>query len=81
MIPLSEPECSYGYPWSQLEREFDAEVVDHLRKWLRGQTMSVCDGRQYNHDTGEYEATGHAHGGVVYRWDVERFLEGFPVID
>lgn len=81
MNPLSEPECSYGYPWTQLEREVDAETVERLSDWMSGQTMAICDGRRYNDDSREYEPTGHAHGLVVYRWDVERFLAGLPVVD
>lgn len=79
--PLSEPECSYGYPASQLERELDADTFERLGRWLRGQTMMLCDGARYDHDSGKYVDTGHFHGAVVYSWDVDRFFAGLPVID
>lgn len=80
-MSLNAPECSYGYPASQLERELDADTFKRLGEWMRGQTMMICDGQRYNRDSGECEATGTAHGYVVSRWDVERFLAGGEVID
>lgn len=55
-----------------------------FNKWMIGQTMSICDGRRYNHELKMYEPTECAdspHGVVAYSWDVERFLAGLPVID
>lgn len=49
-----------------------------------GQTVALCDGKEYNHETNEYRATECAsapHGLVVYPSDLARFLSGQPVID
>jgi hypothetical protein len=80
-MSLNAPECSYGYPMSQLEREMDAETLARFQAWIYSQTMAICDGRRYNRDTGEYDPTGHAHGLVAYQWDVECFLGGGEVVD
>jgi hypothetical protein len=58
--------------------------LSDFNHWMRGQTMSICDGRSYNHEAGQYEPTECAdtpHGIVAYPWDVERYLHGYPVID
>jgi hypothetical protein len=57
---------------------------EEFQNWMNGQTRSICDGRSYNYETKEYEATecaSNPHGGVTYSWDVERFLDGRPIID
>jgi hypothetical protein len=62
-----------------------------------GQTISLCDGKYYDHDKLSYmssecsdmlpgmpvtrEEQLSGHGGVVYAWDLERYLLGLPVID
>lgn len=78
---LTDPECSYGYPVSQLERELNADTFERLNKWMYGQTGAICTGSRYNHETREYEETGHSCGYVIYSGDVRRFLAGSPVID
>lgn len=82
MLNLPEPKCEYGYTYDQLEDVLGAGLGD-FGSWMRGQTMTLCEGRRYNHDTKEYEEScgGLAHGGIVYRWDLERYLEGRPIID
>ena len=53
-----------------------------FRQWMNGQTEALCEGREYNYETDEYEPTGEGpHGLVTYRQDVERFLLGLPVVD
>ena len=81
MSNLNAPECEHGYPVSQLERELDAETFEALQKWMHGQTMTLCNGQRYSHETKEYYETGHSCGPVVYSWDVKRFLDGLAVID
>lgn len=56
-------------------------AFDH---WMRGQTVSICEGRRWDHDKKEYQPTACAdspHGVVVYRWDLQRFLDGGPIVD
>lgn len=81
MIP--EPECESGYPWGQIETFLSAEQFAELMDWMHGQTMSLCEGRRYSHETKEYseKCGGIAHGPVVYRWDLERFLAGGRIVD
>lgn len=80
---LPEPECEGGYPWTQLEQIFDKQQIARLQIWMRGQTMMLCEGRKYSHETMEYyeSCNGTAHGGVVYVYDLHRFLTAGPIID
>ncbi len=68
---LPEPECRYGYPWSQLEALLLRDELDGLGKWMRGQTGAICTG--VDEDI--------PHGMVLYTWDVARYFAGLPVID
>jgi hypothetical protein len=79
---LPAPECEGGYTNWQLA-EILGNRLDKFEQWMRGQTMMLCEGRSYDHDRCEYVPAcgGVAHGGIVYRWDLERFLDGRPVID
>lgn len=81
---LTAPQCTFGYPVSQLENELTRDEWNDLDRWLDGQTMAICSGQVYNHDKGEYEPSlcaGEAHGTVVYVHDVKRWLAGQPIID
>lgn len=77
--------CPLGLTEDDLFELFrDGERFKAFNRWMRGQTMSVCEGRQYNHAKKRYEpdeCAASPHGVVVYRSDVERFLAGLPVID
>lgn len=78
--------CPLGLTTSDLVELFDNDEVKLARfnYWMVGQTMSICEGRAYNYEKKCYEPDECAatpHGIVVYRWDVERFLAGLPVID
>lgn len=79
---LPDPECRLGYTYTQLTTILGWRL-DDFGRWMRGQTMSLCDGRKYNHDSKVYEEAcgGVSHGGVVYRHDLERYLLDLPVID
>lgn len=79
---LPAPECELGYPQSQLENIFTPEKFKEFFYWMRGQTIALCDGRQFIHEERRFEPTGCGpHGYVFYPWDVERFLDGRPIID
>jgi len=80
MIP--EPDCTYGYTESQLE-EILGNDLDRFWRWMYGQTMCLCQGQSYNHETKNYEEAcgGIAHGPVVYPWDLARYLAGRTVAD
>jgi hypothetical protein len=82
---LIKQSCPQGLTGDDLAELFgDGERLREFNHWMRGQTMSVCDGREYNYAEKRYQPTkcaGHPHGVVAYPWDVERFLLGLPVID
>lgn len=73
--------CPHGLTRRDVKTVMGARL-DEFDKWMNGQTMMICDGRKFNHDTREYEPDcPEPHGVVAYRWDVERFLAGRSVID
>jgi hypothetical protein len=90
------PSCPDGYTEKDLEIIMGARLPE-FRKWMTGQTCSLCEGKEYNHATQQYQSTvcsgmfpGMAvsrdevlegHGMITYTWDVDRFLKGLPVID
>lgn len=86
MTKLPEPSCPHGYTDDDLKAILGDDPVrwDEFHLWMYGQTMSLCDGRLYNHERKQYEnspCVDNPHGVVVYRGDLRRFLEGRPVID
>lgn len=78
---LPEPDCTHGYSFALLEATLGEERFDSLMAWMHGQTMMLCDGQRYNHETKSYEPTHDPHGTVVYAWDVERWERGGPILD
>lgn len=80
-IKFPDPNCPSGYSWDYLEEIMTEETFKSFGRWMNGQTCTICDGRVYNHSTKEYqpsECASDPHGGVAYRWDVERFLGIVP---
>lgn len=73
---LPEPKCESGYPHEQLE-EVLGDDLPSFHQWMAGQTMTLCTGRKFDHDAGEYNECcgGIAHGPVVYPWDLRQYLE------
>ncbi len=55
-------DCTYGYTLAQVE-ELVADM-DRFHRWFEGQTGALCMGEQCD----------EAHGLVVYRHDVSRYL-------
>lgn len=91
---LPEPQCRRGYPWSQIDTFLDVGRVAELMDWMHGQTMTLCQMDPQREWIDDEEAPGgmrlidvgpplcdRPHGPVVYRWDLERFLAGGPIID
>ena len=79
---LPEAQCEMGYTRAQLGIILGNEL-ETFDSWMRGQTMAICEGKQYNHDTKEFEEMCHGvmHGPVVYSDDLSRYLAGLPIID
>lgn len=76
-----EPDCTHGYSHALLKENLGVEGFSDLMTWMYGQTMMLCDGRRYDHETKEYVKTHDAHGPVVYTGDVRRFLNGGWIYD
>lgn len=77
-----KPECEMGWTDQQLRIKLGLQY-NKFQQWMTGQTQALCEGRQWNHDTGQYEEAcgGVAHGPVTYPWDLDRFMAGLPVFD
>ncbi len=68
---MIDPECSGGYTATQIESILGNRTEDFW-EWMRGQTMMICNG----------ENCEVAHGmPIVYPWDLERYLDGRPIVD
>jgi hypothetical protein len=77
MTQLPKPDCELGYPHYQVETLLTGPRLTAFKNFMRGQTMSICDGRSYNYASSEYEDTGCGpHGGVVYESDLKSFVNG-----
>ena len=76
-MSLPEPACEGGYTADQVE-EIMGAALPVFNRWMRGQTIMLCEGWSYNHETKHYDEAcgGVAHGPVVYPWDLKRFLDG-----
>ncbi len=79
---LPMPACKCGYTRNQVEAIM-GDRLQEFDKWMYGQTMTLCEGKSYNHETREYEEAcgGVAHGGVVYDHDLRGFLAKRPITD
>lgn len=78
-----EGDCPLGVTVSELH-EILGPRSEAFFRWMSGQTMAICDGQFYDHESREYEPNGCAaspHGVVVYRHDLERFLRNLPIVD
>lgn len=76
-----KPECQDGYTRRQIEALMGPRLAE-FDDWMYGQTMTICDGRAYNHGLREYESTGCGpHGAIAYSHDVARFFAGGRVVD
>lgn len=79
---LPEPACRYGYTVDEV-RGITGSRFDEFTRWMRGQTMMICDGTKYDYEAKTYVPSDceAPHGTVIYAWDVERFLKGLLIID
>jgi len=81
-VSLPAPICSLGYPESQLLDIISAEQLKNFYQWMSGQTFTICEGSKYDHIQKRSVPSGCGpHGYVYYPWDVERFLDGRPIVD
>ncbi len=78
--------CKFGMIDSEVNERIPEHLSGRFNTWMNGQTMTICDGKRYNHEKLQYEDTGCGpHGPVTYSYDVERFLvmvdTGFEIWD
>lgn len=79
---LPTPDCELGFSQRQLEDVFPPEKFKEFIYWMRGQTSAICDGKTYDPQLKCSLPSGCGpHGYVYYPWDVERFLDGRPIVD
>lgn len=45
--------------------EIVGDQKPHFNRWISGQTRALCPD----------------HGGIVYTWDLTRYLAGLPILD
>lgn len=58
------------------------DQVKAFHRWMGGQTVSLCDGTEYDYAEKRSVLTGCGpHGVVIYRCDVEQYLEGGAPLD
>lgn len=81
-MTLPKPECEGGFTKKQIT-EIMGVLEGAFWKWMNGQTAMFCEGRIWDHKKQKYvpSCNGIAHGDVVYVHDVQRFLDGRPIID
>jgi hypothetical protein len=80
-IELPGPNCEIGYSEDLLE-EVLGERYPEFKKWMVGQTGGICDGSRFDAENNRMVASGCGpHGFTSYSWDVQRFLDGRPVVD
>ena len=79
---LPAPACECGFTRDQVEAIM-GERIAVFDKWMYGQTMTLCEGKKYDHDKKEYQeaCSGVAHGPVVYDHDLRGFLARRPITD
>ena len=53
--------CPQGLTQQDL-KDLLGDDYDNFRKWMTGQTESICDGRTYHHDMVHTEDCGHEEG-------------------
>ena len=80
---LGPSDCVMGFSESLLQSKMDEQQFARFSHWMRGQTVALCSGQLFDHETRTYveSCDGHAHGTVYYSHDVYRFLAGLPIID
>jgi hypothetical protein len=77
-IELPTPACELGYPGVQVIEIFGMNTLKFY-KWMRGKSITFCDGYTYNEETEEYEPSGEGpHGHVYYASDVEAYAATLP---
>ena len=81
-MTLPKPDCKNGYTADQLIKILTPSEMEAFSTYMRGQTMTLCEGRIWSHELEKYIPSNCGpHGPVVYTCDLERFLQGLPPLD
>lgn len=73
---MLKPACKYGYTNKQVTKIIGTKNLGVFNRYMTGKTMAVCDGKVYNPETNQYEASNCGpHGLITYSCDVESFLD------
>ena len=76
--------CPWGYTNAGIKRILPREEEKRFWQWMAGQTMMLCEGREYDYEAKAYKPSACAqtpHGGIVYTWDLEQYLAGGAALD
>lgn len=68
-MKIPDPDCYLGFSAAKLYEALGEEKYDDLVKWMRGQTMALCEG-------GKNPGCHHDPDVVLYTHDVVRYLAG-----
>lgn len=68
-MKVPDPKCYLGFTENQLYEALGEKTYDALMKWMRGQTMALCEG-------GKNPGCHHDPDVVLYTYDVVRYLAG-----
>lgn len=84
-MSIPEPSCPHGYTHDDLMKIFPTyDERQAFNKWMRGQTVGSCEGREYSYEENKYlpdQCWTIPHGTVVYPWDVMQYLKGGKPLD
>lgn len=75
---LLEPTCPFGYTTDDLKKIFGNDI-DDFWYYMRGKTISLCDGTTYDHERKGYvttECSGMLPGIPVLREEIPYALTG-----
>jgi hypothetical protein len=79
---LPKPKCRYGFTTDQLTQILGPTQLETFSDYMRGQTMTLCEGKEWSQELNKYIPTNCGpHGPIVYLQDLESFLEGRPPLD
>ena len=67
--------CPHGYTESDLETILGSRLPAFMR-WMRGQTVMLCEARSYHHDQAHGEYCGHTEG-EDFTWNCDYTGTGY----
>jgi len=74
-IVLPKPDCKLGYTQSQIEQIVGTALMPKFNEFMRGQTLGICEGKQYDPEINGYRLSNCGpHGIVTYPCDVQNFF-------